>query len=91
MNKWDLCRDKVGAKEEYISHVRQKLSFLDFVPVEFSSAKTGYHVNDIMDLAIKVFKERSFRFTTQQLNELLQGILLQHKPPIKGKLKKKLL
>jgi GTP-binding protein len=84
VNKWDLLREKQGAKGEYTQHVRRELQFLDYVPVEFSSAKTGYHVNDIMDSAIKVFKERAHRFTTAQLNELLKSIKAQHKPPSSG-------
>lgn len=79
-----MLRDKQGAKGEYSKHVRGELRFMDYVPVEFSSAKTGYHVKDIMDKAIQVYKERAHRFTTAQLNELLQTIKAQHTPPASG-------
>ncbi len=85
VNKWDLLRETQGAKYDYTKHMRAQLGFLDYVPVEFSSAKTGYHIEDIMDLSVKVFKERGHRFTTAQLNDLLKSIKAQHNPPSSGK------
>lgn len=31
---------------------------MDYVPIEFISAKTGYKVDFILDLAVKIFYER---------------------------------
>ncbi len=60
INKWDLLRQQQGAKDSYGTHVREQLRFMDFVPVEYISSKTGYRVENVMDLAVKVFKEREY-------------------------------
>lgn len=90
INKWDLLRDKEGARREYATHVRSQLKFLDFVPVEYVSSKTGYKVDTLLKLILQVFAERAYRFTTHQLMEIIKSLPLQHSTPSKGKRKLKL-
>jgi GTP-binding protein len=87
VNKWDLLTDKPTAKAEYSTHIRHQLKFLDYVPIEFISAKSGYKVKDLMDKVVEVFTQRSKRLSTSQLMDIVKTISIQHTP---GKGKKKL-
>lgn len=84
VNKWDLLRDKPQASKNYMDHIRARLKFLDYVPVIFTSAKTGYLVESMMDLAVQIFKEREFRFSTNRLNEIVKDAVFKHPPPSRG-------
>ena len=44
VNKWDLVSKADGDTEKYRDEVNYRLSFLEFVPVTFISAATGYGV-----------------------------------------------
>jgi GTP-binding protein len=73
INKWDTAfnRTETGQKE-YEDHIRQVLKFHYFVPVLFSSAKTGYNVNAVVDAAIKVAEERKVKISTNRLFQILE-------------------
>lgn len=81
INKWDLLREKPHAARDYDQHIRTKLHFMSWAPITFLSAKTGYLVESMMDMAVQVFKEREYRFTTQYLNELIRDAVFKHPPP----------
>ncbi|PRP81204.1 hypothetical protein PROFUN_02038 [Planoprotostelium fungivorum] len=82
VNKWDLLREVPSSREEYMKHIRAQLRFLEYVPVVFVSAKTGYHMKDILDLAVKVFDERGFKFSTKKLNDTLRRAAINHNPTV---------
>ena len=42
VNKWDAVPDKTGdTMTQYTSQIRERLNFMDFVPIEFVSALTA--------------------------------------------------
>ncbi|MBO9360970.1 MAG: ribosome biogenesis GTPase Der [Thermoflexus sp.] len=90
VNKWDLLLDERGRPrvkpEEFVQHVRGTLKFLDYAPVHFTSAKTGYGVPALLPLALQVYRERHVRLSTSELNRLVREALEAQPPPTrKGK------
>jgi GTP-binding protein len=83
VNKWDLLRRTTSAKTEYENHIREQLRFMDYVPIEFISATTGYRVSKLMDLALHVYTERAFRFKTRQIMDIIRVASARHLPPSK--------
>jgi GTP-binding protein len=47
--------------KEYEEDIRRRLNFMDFVPVIFTSAKTGYNVAKLLELTLQVYNERHVR------------------------------
>ncbi|HDN79624.1 MAG TPA: ribosome biogenesis GTPase Der [Chloroflexi bacterium] len=84
VNKWDLVPQRPGIKEEYERAVRAELRFLDYVPILFTSAKTGEGVDKIIPLALRVQEERLVRISTGKLNRIIQEAVSRHRPPSKG-------
>jgi GTP-binding protein len=81
VNKWDAVEKDSLTMEAYTRHVRQELNFMDFVPTQFISAKTGQRIEQVLPLALRVQEERLVRMPTSQLNQLLQKAQDQHPAP----------
>ncbi|KYR00152.1 GTP-binding protein [Tieghemostelium lacteum] len=72
-------------QKQFEKKLRDKLSFIDYVPVIFTSAKTGYCIPTAMDLAIKVFFEREKKLKVNTLIDLIKQATFKHKIPARGK------
>jgi GTPase len=76
VNKWDAIEDKDNQSvTQFTAEVRDKLRFMDYVPVLFVSALTRQRVSKIMPLAVSVASERTRRIPTAELNRLLREAL----------------
>lgn len=86
INKWDLVEKETGTLESFKKNVRQKLSFMQYAPVLFISAKTGQRVNNIYETVKFVHDQAARRVSTGMLNDFLNEILAKVQPPSdKGK------
>ncbi len=86
VNKWDLVEKDDRTAQEYLEKIRRELSFLDYAPVLFISAKTGQRIKRVLPEVFAVANEFAKRIPTRVLNELLREALLRHQPPArKGK------
>ncbi len=85
VNKWDLMLDEQGRPrvkpDGFIQHIRQTLKFLDYAPIRFVSAKTGYGVPGLLPMALQVYQERHMRLSTSELNRLIREALEEQPPP----------
>jgi GTP-binding protein len=81
INKWDLIPKDTYTMDNFTRHVRERLNFLDYVPVLFISAMTGLRMQKILPMAIRVQEQRLVRVPTGELNRLLQKSLAAHAPP----------
>ncbi len=81
VNKWDTIEKDTHTMEDYTRHVREKLNFMDYVPVLFISAKTGQRVSQVLPTALQVQEERIARLTTSKLNQVLRKALDAHPAP----------
>ena len=57
------------------------LKFADYVPIIFTSAKTGQRVGKILELALDIAVERKKRIATPELNSAMQEAFAVHPPP----------
>ncbi len=84
INKWDLIEKDTHTMAEFTNYVRYELNFMDFVPILFTSAKTGQRVDKILDLALQVQEERMIRLPTSQVNRIIQNAQDKHPAPSKA-------
>jgi GTP-binding protein len=84
VNKWDIVPKDAHTMSAYAQQVREKLNFMDYVPVLFISAKTGMRVNKVIPMALQVQEERLMRIPTGELNRIVRAALDAHAPPSKS-------
>jgi len=79
-NKWDLVEKETSTAPRWEKTVRQKATFLQWIPVLFASALTGLRIRKTLDMILQVQAERHRRIETHEVNEALQD-LARHQPP----------
>jgi GTP-binding protein len=84
VNKWDAVEETPSSKEEVEQIVRRDLDFLEYVPILFLSARTGWHVSEILPMALRVQKERFEKISTTDLNRILREAGEKHAPPTRA-------
>jgi len=84
VSKADLVSADPAAREALRLHVRQELKFLDYVPIEFVSSKTGDGVLRLLATALCVHEQRHRRVTTAELNHLIREAIPKTNPPSKA-------
>jgi GTP-binding protein len=79
VNKWDLVPDKDARTiVSYARVVRERLRFMDFVPVLFVSALTRKRIEKVLPAALHVAAERKVRIPTGELNRLVREGMAAH-------------
>ena len=81
VNKWDVVSKNGANVESYREEVYHQLSFLDFVPVTFISASTGYGVRRMLETAGRVLRAYGKKVSTSAMNQALQRIVRAHAAP----------
>jgi GTP-binding protein len=81
VNKWDLMKGDADTAA-YTEKVREDLWFLDYAPLLYTSAITGFGVDCIVEAVEKVVVERSHKIPTSQLNRWLQRATAAHHLPL---------
>jgi GTPase len=97
VNKWDLAQqqrkderegvfahpdDEIQSAEEYRDILAEGLKFIPYAPILFVSAKTGYHVQSILEAAVRIAEMRFLRVSTSRLNEVVQEAIRRHSPTV---------
>jgi GTP-binding protein len=97
VNKWDLAQaqrraeregeyahpnEEIESAESYRRIISEGLKFIPYAPVVFTSAKTGYHVQSLLDMALNITEMRYLRIATARLNEVVQDAVRRHNPPV---------
>ena len=86
VNKWDEIEKTNGTLEKYKKEVYNKLSYLNYAPMIFISAKTGQRVDKLFELIKKVANNNAMRITTSILNQVInEAIAIVQPPTDKGK------
>lgn len=80
-NKWDLVEKDTMTAPSWEKKVRQRIPFLQWVPMVFTSALTGLRVRKVLDLILEVNDERSRRIETHEVNEVLESLVRRQPPP----------
>ncbi|HEY9282383.1 MAG TPA: GTPase, partial [Pyrinomonadaceae bacterium] len=73
VNKWDAVPGKeTGTPAAFERDLRDKMKFLDWAPVVFTSALTGQRVQRILPLAARANEARNLRVPTSRLNQFFE-------------------
>jgi GTP-binding protein len=84
INKWDAVDTETRrSRQAFEDQVREDLKFLNYIPVLFASALTGFRVKEIIPTALEVIESRYQRLPTGQLNDVVHQALALHAPPSK--------
>ena len=81
-NKWDLVEKDTMTSADFQKTMRQRIPFLQWVPMVFTSALTGQRVRKCLDLILEVFEERRRRIETHDVNEIMEALLRRQPPPL---------
>jgi GTPase len=80
-NKWDLVTKDTMTAPEWEKSVRERIPFLQWVPIVFASALTGQRARKCLDLVLEVQEQRLRRIETHEVNEVLARLLDRQPPP----------
>ena len=81
VNKWDLVNRNRFRMERSLHRVQERLHFMSYVPVCFTSALTGEGIDELLDTAISLWEERQKRVPYRELQYLLADAVSTHTPP----------
>lgn len=97
VNKWDLAqeqqraerrgeyahpKEEIESAEAYRRIIAEGLKFIPFAPIVFTSAKTGYHVQSLLETVQLITEMRYLRIPTARLNEVVQDAVRRHNPTV---------
>lgn len=86
VNKWDLIEKETNTLKEYEKKIRQEIEPFTDVPMVFISVLTKQRVFKAIETAVEVFKNRSKKIKTSELNDTMLPIIENYPPPAwKGK------
>jgi len=82
VNKWDLI---TGDRSSYIALIRNRLKFMPYAPILFTSALNNEGIHEALKATLMVYEERG-RWTPQkQLQSVVMTSLSEHLPSGKGR------
>ena len=81
INKWDSIEKETGTLEKYKKDVYNKLSYLNYAPILFISAKTGQRVEKLFEIINKVAGNNAIRISTPVLNQVINEAVATVQPP----------
>jgi GTP-binding protein len=82
INKWDLISETGRySVERAIERVRDRLHFMSYVPICFTSALRGEGIEGLMDMSLNLWRERQRWVSDRQLQYMLAEALIEHNPP----------
>lgn len=87
VNKWDLLEDKeTNTLKEYEKTIRREIEPFTDVPIVFISVLTKQRIYKAIETAVEVYKNRSKKIKTSELNDRMLPIIEHYPPPAwKGK------
>ena len=80
-NKWDAIEKDNHSMAKYRKQLEERLYFMDWAEMIFTSALTGQRVEKILDLVDNAAREHKRRVSTAVINEVLQEAMSWHSPP----------
>ncbi len=81
VNKWDAVEKDSNTMEDFTNDLKEKFSFMSYVPFIFISAKTGQRIDKLFPLINSVNSQNSMRITTGMLNDVLSYATTRVQPP----------
>jgi GTP-binding protein len=98
VNKWDIAQaqrraareedilpkpdEEIESAERYRKIIAEGLKFIPYAPIIFTSAKTGYHVQSLLETVLSIADMRFLRIPTSRLNEAVRDAVRRHNPTV---------
>ena len=82
VNKWDLTEETEVTQTKYEPALRKEMPFLNFAPLIFTSAESGYNVKRSIDIIDYVAASVETKLTTGVLNRVIHDAIAKTPPPI---------
>jgi len=84
-NKWDLIPEKdEKTQKKYIKYYQGMLPFLQWVPIIFISAKTGFKVPKLLEMITEISETRKTLVNQDELDIFLKKMMRKQSPPAKS-------
>ena len=81
VNKWDTVEKDNNTVNDFTKKVYTALSYMQYAPVLFVSAKTGQRVPNIFEHIQYVYGQSNLRVSTGMLNDVLNDATTRVQPP----------
>jgi GTP-binding protein len=82
VNKWDLVEKETNTIKHFEEAIREKTAPMRDVPIIFTSVTEKQRILKAMEMAVKVFRQRSKKISTSELNEIMLPIVEKNPPPM---------
>jgi GTPase len=79
INKWDLVKDRHETARRYREDHSRELPFLAYAPIVFTSAKTGHHIPELLDLVTATYDASRRTYDNEELTAFFWR-LVQERP-----------
>ena len=84
VNKWDLVPSGMVRKAEVVDQLRERLPFLDYAPICFTSATEGAGVRELFDTVDQVAAEARRRVTPAEVNAAVRQAIERRPTSVRG-------
>ena len=81
VNKWDLIEKDTHTMNKFKEKLKVDLAFMSYVPMLFTSAKTGQRMNKIFEYIEMVHAQNCMRIKTGTLNDVVAEAISVTAPP----------
>ena len=81
VNKWDIAEEEAVTQTKYEPALRKEMQFLDFAPLIFMSAKSGYNIRRSVEMIDYISDQVQLKLSTGVLNRILQDAIQKNPPP----------
>ncbi|MFV0505354.1 MAG: ribosome biogenesis GTPase Der [Bacteroidales bacterium] len=86
VNKWDLIEKDNHSTNAFTKAVLERTAPFTDIPIVFISALTKQRIHKSLEVAMDVFKNRTKKIKTSELNDVMLEVINQNPPPsLKGK------
>lgn len=84
VNKWDVLAGRAPAREALVAQIRDRLTFLDYAPVCFTSAIHGEGIGEVFTTVDRVAAEARKRVPASEVSRILQESLARRPVTLGG-------
>lgn len=84
VNKWDIIEKDTKTSEKFKKQLYNDLAFMDYVDVQFISAKTGQRLQRVLPAVLEAHAQSVRRIQTGILNDVLNDAMAVNQPPSTG-------
>lgn len=82
LNKWDLIEKDTHTHKEYEELIKKRIAPFNDVPIIFTSVLEKQRIYKVLETAIEVYKNRTRKVSTSELNDVMLPIIQNTPPPM---------